>query len=283
VRKVIPAVGPGVTYAYDPLDRLISADYGSAVTTLTYDWAGRKLSQDDPDLGEWSYTYDAVGSLKTQADARGCVTTLDYDALNRLTGKTYSGCPSSVAATGAVTYSYDSTADGNAGKGRRTGMSDASGTNAWACDSPAGGRSVLRGQVVTGYTPHGGVQSVDSPLWASYLSSASYDAAGRVVERTYGNGTKTAYTYHPWTTQGGRLQNVTSTKFTTPAATWQNLAYGYDPNGNISNGFRLPLAGRRFARFQPDGSPAAGPILQRPLPPQVHPALEARPVARGNT
>jgi YD repeat-containing protein len=41
----------------------------------------------DPDMGNWSYVYDALGNLTSQTDARTCVTTLGYDALNRLTDK----------------------------------------------------------------------------------------------------------------------------------------------------------------------------------------------------
>jgi len=63
-----------------------------------------------------------------QTDARGCVTNIAYDELNRPTGKTYAGCPT----TGAVTYTYDA---GMNGKGRRTSMTDASGSTSWLYDS----------------------------------------------------------------------------------------------------------------------------------------------------
>jgi YD repeat-containing protein len=60
----------------------------------------------DPDMGTWNYTaYDALGNLLAQTDARSCTTTLAYDHLNRLTGKSYSGGGS--CATAAVTYTYD--------------------------------------------------------------------------------------------------------------------------------------------------------------------------------
>ena len=31
-----------------------------------------RLSMSDPDMGDWSYTYDALGNLITQTDARSC-------------------------------------------------------------------------------------------------------------------------------------------------------------------------------------------------------------------
>jgi uncharacterized protein RhaS with RHS repeats len=58
---------------------------------------------EDPDMGEWSYGYDTLGNLTEQTDARLCTTSLSYDPLNRLTGKTYTNCPT----TAPVSYGYD--------------------------------------------------------------------------------------------------------------------------------------------------------------------------------
>ena len=257
--RVTPPAGPGVKYAYDALSRLTDAYYGSAHTGLTYNYAGQKVSMADADMGSWSYTYDAPGNLKTQTDARGCVTTLDYDELNRLTGKTYNGL-GSCGATSPVTYTYDFGANGI---GRRTGMSDPGGGTAWVYDlrgrveqevvtiSGVGeyvttwtynsadlvtGMTYPGGEVVaTGYTPQGTVSTVNSSLWDSYVIQTGYDAVERVLERSLGNDGKTAYTYYPWTAQGGRLQNVSSSKLSAPLTTWQDLDYTYDANGNLDS------------------------------------------------
>jgi YD repeat-containing protein len=85
------------TFVYDSLSRLTNACNPEAVNakqlpcTLT--------------AGPWSavYTYDANGNTKTRTDARGIVTNYTYDALNRLTGKTY---PNDTA-TPALSYGYD--------------------------------------------------------------------------------------------------------------------------------------------------------------------------------
>ena len=50
---------------------------------------GFKLTLDDPDMGLWSYAYDALGNLTRQTDARGQRICLYYDPLNRLAGKHY--------------------------------------------------------------------------------------------------------------------------------------------------------------------------------------------------
>ena len=98
-----PVTGPNVVYDYDELGNLMTATHSGAVVAMTYDNAGRKLAMDDPDMGDWSYAYDALGNLTQQTDPRGCVTNLTYDLLNRLKQKTYSNCPTA----SGVTYYYD--------------------------------------------------------------------------------------------------------------------------------------------------------------------------------
>lgn len=60
----------------------------SIVTTFTYDAAGRKSGMNDPDKGNWSYTYYATGELKTQTDAKGQVIAFEYDTLGRVAHRT---------------------------------------------------------------------------------------------------------------------------------------------------------------------------------------------------
>jgi YD repeat-containing protein len=56
----------------------------------------------DPDMGDWSYSYDALGNLLTQTDAKAQVIGFAYDGLNRLVEKDY-GDDGSVEAR----YFYD--------------------------------------------------------------------------------------------------------------------------------------------------------------------------------
>ena len=60
----------------------------------------------------------------------------------------------------------------------------------------------------------------------NYVTSTSYDAAGRIDVRTFGNYTQTDYDYHPWTAQGGRLKYLKSgTSGNTTSL--QSLEYAY--------------------------------------------------------
>ncbi len=58
----------------------------------------------DTDMGTWTYTYDNIGNLKSQTDARGCVTAFNNDRLSRLLSKTYGGACSSAD---SLIYTYD--------------------------------------------------------------------------------------------------------------------------------------------------------------------------------
>ncbi len=100
------------TYAYDPLIRFISstnalngvsqlqytslsalksvADPRTNTTTYTYNAFGNVTSETSPDRGTIQYTsIDGAGNIRTMTDARGQVTNMTYDALNRLTAIAY--------------------------------------------------------------------------------------------------------------------------------------------------------------------------------------------------
>ncbi len=215
----------------------------------------------DPDMGVWGYTYDALGNLKTQTDARGCISTLAYDSLNRLTGKTYSGDCSGTA----VTYTYDS---GTNGKGRRTGMTDGSGSTTWTYDNR--GRMTQESKAITDsgtFKTQWGYNSADLISWmkyplnntggvgeqvnytylnqmlldtvigtSTYVYNTDYDAAGRVeLRQLKSSGTiRVDYSYFGWdVTNGmGRLQQILS-GISTDTDSLQDLRYTYDANGDV--------------------------------------------------
>ena len=189
----------------------------------------------------------------TQTDARSITTTLTYDGLNRLTGKTYSD-----PATSSVTYTYDS---GINGVGRRTGMSDGSGSTTWEYD--ARGRLVTESKVIDGetfttsytynsadqtasmtypdgetvnyaYTQQGLLNSMASSTF-TYLDSISYDEAGRMTAMSLGSGTiSKSFAYYAWTSadNGGLLSSLNVQN-----AASQNLLslnYDYDKNANVT-------------------------------------------------
>ncbi|WKZ53206.1 MAG: RHS repeat-associated core domain-containing protein [Anaerolineales bacterium] len=223
--------------------------------SLTYDKAGRKLTMNDPDMGFWQYSYNALGGMTRQEDAKNQVTCLYYDELNRPRGKDYftnsAACPSDPGSGYEVTYNYDSTANGNLGKGRRTSMTDASGSTNWYYDSR--GRVWKETKIISGTSfdtewtynladlpatmkyPDGEIVTTgynnnmlptDVSGADNYVPSMTYDSAGRLLTRALGNGLTQTYDYYPWNQQGGRLHTLV-------AGNLQNLSYAYDSVGNI--------------------------------------------------
>jgi RHS repeat-associated protein len=94
----IGATGFLTTYLYDTLDDLTSVTQGTlASRSFNYDSLSRLTSASNPESGSISYTYDANGNLSTkiapapnQTGTATVTTTYQYDALNRMTQKSYS-------------------------------------------------------------------------------------------------------------------------------------------------------------------------------------------------
>ena len=83
-RKSTETAGVTTTMVYDVQGNLRESTVLGQTVELAYDIFGRKMSMSDPDMGNWSYDYNAFGELVTQTNANGQTTTLDYDTLGRL-------------------------------------------------------------------------------------------------------------------------------------------------------------------------------------------------------
>jgi RHS repeat-associated protein len=106
----IPGTGFLTTYQYDTLSNLLQVNQaGIAPRTFTYDSLSRLLTASNPESGAISYAYDANGNLSAktsplpnQTGTATVTTTYQYDAINRLTQKSYND-----GATPPTTYSFD--------------------------------------------------------------------------------------------------------------------------------------------------------------------------------
>ncbi len=247
---------------------------------------GRTSSSATPEAGTISYTYPngsgSCAGIATLAcgrtDANSTSTTYSYDALNRLTGKSYGG--SSIGTgTASIAYYYDqSSYDGltiSNGNGLRTGMRDGSGSTAWSFDGMGRIAAVRKtinsvtnqanytynadgstntvqdfgGTTFTdSYDVSGRPTSIVDGSGNSYAASAVYDAAGQLTslnhQRTSGGGA-----YVRSIQYNNRLQpSVISA--TLNGSTIQSLTYGYGTSGT-NNGNILSIAnGMNSARSQ---------------------------------
>jgi RHS repeat-associated protein len=192
-------------YTYDLLGNLLTVEQRGGTTdttkwrtrTYAYDALSRVTSASTPETGPSAnptgtmtfYYTKTDGTLCSgkirlvcrRTDARSITTTYAYDALNRLLSKSYSnGDPT-------VQYFYDQTSYNGLtitnGKGRRTGMSDVSGTTAWSYDA--------RGRVLTERRTINGSPNVTKSISYTYnlddsVASITYPS-GKVVNYTYSN------------------------------------------------------------------------------------------------
>lgn len=65
-------------------------DAAAAVTSAAYNAVGHRTSTSDPNMGAWTYTYNALGEVLTHRDARNVTTLFGYDKLGRTTYKSAS-------------------------------------------------------------------------------------------------------------------------------------------------------------------------------------------------
>jgi RHS repeat-associated protein len=195
---------------YDPYGRLASiADVAGDRVSFGYDDAGQRTSVTDPRLKVWRYTYDELGGLATETDPLAHVRRLDYDLEGRVSSATDARNVAvdvgyfaddrihtldERAGPGLIAYGYDEV-------GRRTSMTDETGTTSWT------------------FWPDGLVRSVAAPAGTVFYA---YDRSGRRRTMTQPQG-QVGYSYDA----AGRLATVTD--WSTPAP----VTFGYDGDGRV--------------------------------------------------
>ena len=168
-------------------------DAAGNTTTYAYDADGRETSQTTPVTTACpsgcitTYTYDGAGNRLTSVDPLMQTTTYAYDAGNELTSITYSDhkTPNVTATT------YD-------GDGRRTAMTDGTGTSHWVYDSLERMTSYQNGAGATvqyGYDLKGQLTAITYPN--GKVVSRGYDDAGRFTSVTDWLGNTTTFTPDP--------------------------------------------------------------------------------------
>jgi len=260
---------PYVTlYSYDVLGNLTQVVQGSQTRTYQYDGLGRLTKEITPEAGTVTLSYVTSPNVLcsgnpsnpcSRTDARGITTTYAYDAANRLKQTTHSD------STGTVAYAYDT---GSYGKGRLASVTEPSGSETYTYDQA--GRIITVAKVIAGttyttsyaYNAGGELTKLTYPsgrvVQYSYdnvghvcavaasttncstytnpfltVPSLQYDAAGRPLTATYGNGVVARAAYSPQTLE---LSSLSYAKGTTTLF-GLNYLYQYDstncPTGNL--------------------------------------------------
>lgn len=245
---MVDPIGSRVERGYDPNRNLITTrDADGKTTAYTYDADDRVTGVRRPDGTTLGYGYDAIGNLTSQSDGAGQMTRYGYDVLDRLeavtdplarttrmsydlagrrtgttdaAGRTTAASYDAAGQLMAVDFSDAATPDVSFGYdqlGRRSTMTDGTGTTSYAWDSlgrltattnGAGsfvgygydlasrltaitypnGRTVNRGHDATGR-----FDSVTD--WLGNTTRFGYDANSNLVSEAFGNGTTATSTY----------------------------------------------------------------------------------------
>lgn len=162
-----------VSYGLDGQDNVTSyTDPRSLVTTYVRNGFGEIIHEVNPDSGTTTYVRDARGLVTQMTDARSIVTDYTYDAAGRMATKSF---PASSGEN--VTYTWDSIAAGNKGKGRLTSFTDESGSATRTYDE--------RGNI-----------TVDTRTISanSYQVAYSYDEADQISQIMFPSGRVVTYT-----------------------------------------------------------------------------------------
>jgi YD repeat-containing protein len=222
--KVVEPGNLTTTYQYNALGNLTCIDqWGTATVGLpcasaqarsfSYDSLSRLITTSSPEAGIicnglWTNGvcgngYDANGNLKVRTDARGFITNYNYDALNRLTSKTYS--TSAASTTASSCYQYDTATKG-------IGLLGVEWTQSGACPSIVPSsyltrRSILAydamGRVMQEQQCHRDKCTTGTP----FSQSINYDVAGNRTSYTNGLG---SLTFSHGYDGSGRLQGINS-------------------------------------------------------------------------
>ena len=223
----IAATGFLTTYAYDTLNNFTSISQGGSLPSRTfgYDSLSRLTSETEPEWGTGStmtYGYNSDSLLSSRVrpapnqtnPAVSVTTNYVYDALHRLTGRTYAG---DATGTPAATFNYDESSPLGLVTsinpiGRLT--SELSGNTKSALSYDPVGRVVSNWQCTPLFCPANTLK----------LLSYQYDLAGDMVSGSNGAGVTLSYAYNA----APRLTGITSSYVDAqhPATLLSNAHYG---------------------------------------------------------
>jgi RHS repeat-associated protein len=172
-------------YTYDVLDNLLTVVQADQTRTFTYDSLKRLTQATNPESGTIKYEYDDTGNLLKKIDPRKVnlspltylETTYAYDALNRVTSKTYNDND----VTSNVLYKYD----------LQTLPAGAPGSTIFDRGASTGRLvSVTYGGTAAGtYYSYDGlgrvVERVQQTDGTNYEVNATYNRAGAMLTETY--------------------------------------------------------------------------------------------------
>jgi RHS repeat-associated protein len=263
--RVTDDAGTAILYTYDALGELTQtrmAGIGNTASDYAYDVRGNKVSDSDPDKGDWTYEYNALGLVSSQTDANGKVTTMTYDILGRMKTRTDDATAPNPG-NRRSTWTYDLEQDSSNAKGRLTQISGPGGYFKYIfydnlqrekrvdetiegtvyrtlTDYDTGSRVAtvsypsLYGQtsykITNKYNGYGHLISVNDPGDAYLWRALADDARGNVTEFQLG---AQVHSLRAYDNQRGWLKSIFSEKLSTHSVL-QDLTYSFNTLGNLT-------------------------------------------------
>ena len=240
IAVVEPNGGTVAAYTYDALGDLTSVSLEAESRSFHYDGLGRLVSATNPESGTVTYQYPQNSSacsgdpsnVCSRTDARGITTTYAYDALNRLTTKTYSDN------TPPAHFNYDETSV-TVGSNQHSGP--------WTINNG-------KGRLTSQYT------GTSEPGLS--LKTFSYDAMGRPRQSEQCWGSECSMNYGTRTNE--RRYDLAGNVIYVDTSANTHLSYTYDNAGNISSLIATFFAGGQSQAYTlitgPTYDPAGQPL-----------------------
>ncbi|MFC1439658.1 RHS repeat-associated core domain-containing protein [Streptacidiphilus sp. N1-10] len=156
-------------------------------TSYVYDAQGRQTTVTAPDARTTKATYDADGNRLSVTNPSSQTTTYTYDPDNQVTAISYSD--SSTPDVSNIAYDAD---------GRRTSMTDGTGTSTWSYDTFGDVASQTNGagaSVSYTYDGEGDALTISYPGTQSQIVTQTFDKADRLASAEDWNGKTTTFAY----------------------------------------------------------------------------------------
>ncbi len=202
--------GGEITFKYDTQGNVTETTTNGLTITKTYDHFGRKITENNPNTGLYSYQYNSLGELTRTTTAKNHNVNLSYDQYGRLTSEVCNG--------ETKTYTYNDNPQSSGGLGLIKSITQTNGIN-----------------ISYSYNTEGRVSEINEVIEGMGFDYIfKYSSNGQLSEKELPNGYSLSYSYD---INSGKLTNVVNDASGTHISSLQ----GYYHNAGIGTHTKVLL------------------------------------------